>query len=92
MRQITIRNDEWRLLVELVDDTADWCLLTESVAYAAARDGLMRIGLAEVTSDGLVATELGGRVRADEPPILSGLSRVWVEFAPGGRPRQWGVG
>ena len=81
MRQLTILEDEWQLLVDLVDGTwlFDDVETDDFPRWASARDGLVEYGLAERTVEGLRATELGRRVRGDEPAKVTGVSRLWVE-------------
>ncbi|AMV16485.1 hypothetical protein [Planctomyces sp. SH-PL14] len=81
MRQVTIFEDEWQLLVDLVDGTwlFDDVETDDFARWASARDGLIEYGLAVRTAEELRATELGHRVRVDEPSKVTGVSRLWVE-------------
>lgn len=90
MRQLTILEDEWQLLVDLVDGTwhFDDVETDDFPRWASARNGLIEYQLVEQTPEGLRATELGRQVRADEPPKVTGVSRLWIETDPDQRPRR----
>jgi hypothetical protein len=77
LRRVTIFEDEWRLLVELVDgvQSAEYDL----AGLGLATEGLLHVGLVEATTRGLRPTGLGRQIRADAPAYVAGGPRVWVD-------------
>jgi hypothetical protein len=77
VQQVTIFEDEWRLLAELADGfrRREYDL----AALAMATEGLLHIGLAEETSEGLQVTALGHQVRAEAEAFVGGGPRIWFE-------------
>jgi len=63
------------MLVGLVDGLVPRRGRQEQVDFAA--EGLLETRLAEMTPEGIQATELGRQVRAAEPPSVEGAGRVW---------------
>jgi len=71
------------MLVGLVDGLVPRRGRQDEVDFAAG--GLLETRLAEMTPEGIQATELGRRVRAAEPPSVEGAGRVW--FGPEESPK-----
>lgn len=78
IRRLTIFEDEWRLLVDLVCgfNLADY----DPDELQLATAGLLRMRLLEEVPNGLRVTALGHRVKIDSPPYVYGVPRVW--FGP----------
>ena len=75
MRPLRIFEDEWRLLVDLVEGFRVEQYDVEDLAL----EGLLRMRLVHETPQAFVVTELGRRVRAAEPPYIPGAPRVWSD-------------
>lgn len=83
MRRISIFEDEWLMLVDLVDGVIPHGSGQEELDFAT--NGLLETRLAQRTADGIRVTALGRLVRVAEPPWLPGAGRVWFgsEEIPG---------
>lgn len=75
MGRITLFEDEWLMLVDLVDGLIPHCTGQEDLDFAI--EGLLETRLARRTAEGVRATELGCRFRVAEPPWVEGAGRVW---------------
>lgn len=75
IRRLTILEEEWRLLVDLI---AGFNLAHyHPVKFDQALEGLLRIGLVEEVRHGTRVTSLGYRVRAAAPLYALGEPRIW---------------
>lgn len=77
MQPITMCENEWRLLVDLVDGFHVEQYDTEALAIGI--QGLQRMRLVEENPNGFRVTALGQRVRAAEPPYTFQAPRVWFD-------------
>ena len=75
MRRLTIFEDEWLMLVDLVDGLVPHCTGQEDLDFAT--EGLLETRLATRTVEGIQATDLGHRFRVAEPAWCPGAGRVW---------------